>query len=504
MTRRAGGKGLRRIAAAGLVLIAGWALATAVAAAGRHQLPPPTRFAPDAGESAFDHGFTPADLHTLLQAGRPDGLLPNGNRVMLSLHEELQAQIFDLFRRFDPLYGVFAAMEPDTGRVVALVGYRRGGESDPWLPLKAIYPAASLIKVITASAAIERGNVSPQDEISYRGGIYGISRRGIHAQDGRGIPIMTLEEAIARSANAVFGKVAVNHVGGPVLEEYLSKFGFGVKIPFDLPVEMSHGQVPREEFELARTGAGFGEVYVSPLHMAMIMAAVASGGAMPRPVLIDRIEDRDGEPLYESSPMKWRDTVLPETANAVVRMMVKTVEMGTSHRTFGTPERTPLLSDMDVAGKTGSLSGWTPSVHFEWFAGVAPVGAPRLALAALVVNDNRWKIKGSYVGKEAFNSYFGYPSSMPPVYAKARGSRKWTPRTRTTGKGRPTLKAKSMKSRKAMKARKTVKVPKAVKTTKAVKTPKGAKTRKRASAKTTMRGVGKPLALDLPTPRAGV
>src|SRR5512134_51127 len=108
---------------------------------------------------------------------------------------------------------------------------------------------------------------------------------------------MTLEEAIARSANSVFGKVAVNNVGGPVLEEYLSKFGFGQKIPFDLPVETSQGEVPGDEYELARTGAGFGEVYVSPLHMAMIMSAIASGGAMPRPVLIDRIEDRDGEPL---------------------------------------------------------------------------------------------------------------------------------------------------------------------------------------------------------------
>jgi membrane peptidoglycan carboxypeptidase len=479
MTRREGGKGLRRIAAAGIVLIAGWALSTAVAAANRHQLSPPTRSAPESGD-AFEYGFSPADLHTLLQAGQPDGLLPNGNLVSLSLNEELQAQIFDLFRRFDPLYGVFAAMEPDTGRVVALVGYRRGGESDPWLPLKAIYPAASLIKVITASAAIERGNVSPQDEFSYRGGIYGISRGGLHARDRRGTRSMTLEEAIARSANAVFGKVAVNHVGGPVLEEYLTKFGFGQAIPFDLPVETSRGQVPRDEYELARTGAGFGEVYVSPLHMAMIMSAIASGGAMPRPVLIDRIEDRDGEPLYESSPMKWRDVVLPETANAVVRMMVKTVEMGTSHRTFGTPERTPLLSDMDVAGKTGSLSGWTPSVHFEWFAGVAPVGSPRLALAALVVNDNRWKIKGSYVGKEAFNSYFGYPSSMPPVYAKARGSRKWTRRpVSTQGKGKPAVKAKSKKGKKAV------------------------KTRKRSPAKTSKKGAGKPLAVNSRTSGSG-
>ena len=239
MTGGADGKRSRRVVAAGIVLLAGWVLATAVVAENRYQLPRPTRSAPVSGSKAFDHGFTPADLYTLLQSGRPGGLLPNGNRVALSLNEELQAQIFDLFRRFDPLYGVFAAMEPDTGRVVALVGYRRGGESDPWLPLKAIYPAASLIKVITASAAIERGNVSPQDEISYRGGIYGISRRGLHAPDGRGTPSMTLEEAIARSANAVFGKVAVNHVGGPVLEEYLAKFGFGERIPFDLPVEPS-------------------------------------------------------------------------------------------------------------------------------------------------------------------------------------------------------------------------------------------------------------------------
>jgi cell division protein FtsI/penicillin-binding protein 2 len=444
--RRAGA--FRRVLAAALLLLGVWGLAKVVAAATRHQLSSPTRSAPDCEDKdAFEHGCAPLGIYTLLQAGEAEGALPGGNRVALTLNPELQAQVFDLFRRFDPAYGVFAAMEPDTGRVLALVGYRRGGESDPWLALKAIYPAASLIKVITASAAIERGNVSPEDEISYRGGIYGISRRGIHARDGRGVPKMTLEEAIARSANAVFGKVAVNNVGGPALGEYLAKFGFGQPVPFDLPVETSRAEVPREEYELARTGAGFGEVYVSPLHMAMIMSSLASGGAMPRPILVDRVEDKDGHALFESEPSKWRDTVLPETANAVLQMMIKTVEVGTSRRAFGTPEKTPLLQDMDVAGKTGSLSGWTPPVHFEWFAGVAPVGAPRLALAALVVNDGRWKIKGSYVGKEAFNAYFGYPSTAPPVYTKARGGRKLRKTGRSRRKG--TAKPNAGKARKA-------------------------------------------------------
>jgi peptidoglycan glycosyltransferase len=419
------GKEFRLILAAALFSVSVWCIERVVTAETRHQLTPPTRSAPvPEVRLPSAHGLTPEGLYALVKAGESEATLPDGSRVTLALNRQLQSEIFELFRRFDPPYGVFAAMEPGTGRVVALVGYRRGGESDPWLAVKAMYPAASLIKVITACAAIERGNVSPGDEISYRGGIYGISRSGLHARDGRGVPKMTLEEAIARSANAVFGKVAVNNVGGPALGEYLSKFGFGQPIPFDLPVESSRAEVPLEEYELARTGAGFGEVYVSPLHMAMVMSAVASGGAMPRPLLVDRIEDADGDIEFESAPSKWRDTVRPETANAVLQMMVKTVEMGTSRRAFGTPERTPLLQDMDVAGKTGSLSGWSPPVHFEWFAGVAPANVPRLAVAALVVNDNRWKIKGSYVGKEAFNTYFGYPSTNPPAYAKYNPGRK--------------------------------------------------------------------------------
>src|SRR3990170_6818405 len=106
----------------------------------------------------------------------------------------------------------------------------------------------------------------------------------------------------------------------------MEKFGFGQQIPFDLPVETSHGEVPRDEFLLARTGAGFGEVYVSPLHMAMIMSAIGNSGEMPQPVLIDRVEDKDGKLLFDAEPSKWRDTVSPETSVVLLQMMVKTIE----------------------------------------------------------------------------------------------------------------------------------------------------------------------------------
>ena len=414
---------MRRIAAGLAISLAVWGVCRVVVAATRHQLPHPARDIPDqeGRATASAHGFEARDLLALLSEGHAEGVSRDGTRITLALDEELQRGIFDLFRRFDPAYGAFAAIEPSTGRVVALVGYRRGGEPDPQLSLKAIYPAASLIKVVTAAAALESGSISPEDEIAYRGGIYGITRKGIHAKDGRGVPSMSFEEAIARSANSVFGKVTVNYVGSAGLLHYMEQFGFGQQIPFDLPVEPSQGEVPRDEFLLARTGAGFGEVYVSPLHMAMIMSAIGNSGEMSQPILIDRIDDKDGKPLFEAAPSKWRDTVSAETSDSLLHMMVKTIEIGTSRRTFGSPDSTPLLQDMEVAGKTGSLSGWSPRMHFEWFAGVAPVGDPQLAVAALVVNDNRGKIKGSYVGKEAFNSYFGYPRSTPPAYAKKRG-----------------------------------------------------------------------------------
>lgn len=414
----------RRLTRVAVVLAASavlWGASRGIVDANRFRLSPPTRLLPMQEEqAAFAHGVSPEDVRRLMAEGASEGTTPAGTRVFLTLDERLQRDVFELFRRFDPPYGAFAAVEPGSGRVVALVGYRKGGEADPWLPLKAIYPAASLVKVVTAAAALETGAISPEEEIAYRGGIYRITRRNIHAKAGRGSASMSLEEAIARSANSVFGTVAVKHVGGEMLEEYLGRFGFEQRIPFGLPVEVSHGEVPRDEYDLARTGAGFGEIYVSPLHMAMIMAAIGGSGEMPRPILIERVEGNDEEALYEAEPSKWRDTVSPETADALLKMMVKTIEMGTSRRTFGSPASTPLLRDMEVAGKTGSVSGWVPRMRFEWFAGVAPVSGPRLAVAALVVNGNHWRIKGSYVGKEAFSTYFGYPHSTPPSYRKAR------------------------------------------------------------------------------------
>src|SRR3989304_908087 len=116
-------------------VLAGWLVSRGVAAANRHHLTHPTRALPaQDGRVALENGFTDLDLLALLSEGSAEGVTGDGARVMLALDEDLQKQIFALFRRFDPPYGVFAAMEPATGRGVARVGDRRGGGWDPGVP----------------------------------------------------------------------------------------------------------------------------------------------------------------------------------------------------------------------------------------------------------------------------------------------------------------------------------------------------------------------------------
>jgi len=212
----------------------------------------------------------------------------------------------NLFRRFDPC----TASSPRWSRTPGAWSPRRvppGRRVRPVAPAEGDLPAAFPDQGDHRVAAIERGNVPPgRDQLPRR--IYGISRGGLHARTGEG-PEHDPRGGDRPLRHAVFGKVAVTTSAGRVLEEYLAKFGFGERIPSTSRWSRA-GRRCRGKSTSSPHRAGFGEC-TSPAPHGDDMSAIASGGAMPRPVLIDRIEDRDGAPLFESSPVKWRDTVLP-------------------------------------------------------------------------------------------------------------------------------------------------------------------------------------------------
>jgi len=159
-------------------------------------------------------------------------------------------------------------------------------------------------------------------------------------------------------------------------------------------------------YPLARTAAGFGDVYLSPVHAALIAAAVGNGGVMMRPWVVESIRDNQGKVIHRGSPAVLGRCVSEPVARSVSQMMQMTVAKGTSTKVFSRYARR-LWHDVQIAGKTGSLMGDNPPGMYEWFIGFAPADAPKIAVASLVVNRELWHIKGTYVAQAVMREFFG-------------------------------------------------------------------------------------------------
>ncbi len=329
-------------------------------------------------------------------------------KIIYTLVPELQLRAEKLFSRYSVPYGALVALEPSTGRVLALAEYSAKDEDAGGLALKASYPAASLIKMITATAALETGRATPDTSFRYEGSPYKLKKRKISPKNKRREHnVSTLSDALGRSNNVVFGKIGADIVGQEGLLASLEAFHFNEAIPFDFPLQTSLATVPEEPYPLARTSAGFGDVYISPIHAALIAAAIANGGVMMRPYIVDSIEDVSGNLIFANSPQPLGRVTDEETAAKVAGMMTRTIRSGTSTKTFYRHAR-KLVNSVKLAGKTGSLTGDDPPGLYEWFVGFGPVKTPEIVVAGLVVNQgDLWHIKGSYAAMVLFREHFG-------------------------------------------------------------------------------------------------
>jgi cell division protein FtsI/penicillin-binding protein 2 len=171
-------------------------------------------------------------------------------------------------------------------------------------------------------------------------------------------------------------------------------------------VKESKAAEPQSNHGLMLMGAGLDhEVKISPLHAAVMIAAIANGGKMMAPGLTDRITDEKGAGKELFTPHEIRTLISPETATALTRMLSSTVTSGTSRRAFHDRRGRPRLN-MEIAAKTGSINGSDPRGHYSWFAAFAPAHNPRIALVSLVINQDRWKIKSAQVGEQALEEFF--------------------------------------------------------------------------------------------------
>jgi len=275
------------------------------------------------------------------------------------------------------------------------------------LALRATYPAASIFKLVTASAAIEERQASPETLIE--------NPNRFH------LTHTTLADAFASSNNDAFAKVALRYLNIKTLIGYANRFQFNKKIPFELPIQISRIRVENSKIGLANLAAGFGDVGLSPLHAALIGSAIANNGVMVTPCLIERVVSASGKTVFECVPKVFATAISAQTAVSLRQMMGLTVTKGTAQKAFKSAWKEPALREIAMGGKTGSLAGDNPRGKVSWFVGMAPLDDPEVVISALIINSGskKWKVKASNVAKEGFRTYF---NAKPKVQSISKTS----------------------------------------------------------------------------------
>ncbi len=333
--------------------------------------------------------------------------LTDGGHAELTLDPRLQTSTDDVLRAFQiPYAGAVVISIPD-GRVLAMVGRStvdpRLGPAD--LALHPWAPSASVFKVVSATALVESG-VSGATRICYHGGVSSILPDNLVDIPAIDRSCATLAYGIGKSQNAIIAKLVTTHLTAGDLAREGRSFGFGEAIPFELPIEPSHLDVPaNNKLEMARASAGFWHSTLSPMHGALLAATIANAGEMPAPTLIERAVDGNGrlEQLPVAAP---RHVAAGATASEVGRMMELTTRIGTAKGTFRN-KRGQRYLPVEVAGKTGTLNAETDHgpLGYSWFVGYAPADHPTIAFAVVLGNAPNWRIKATYVGRHIVTEY---------------------------------------------------------------------------------------------------
>lgn len=329
-------------------------------------------------------------------------------KVLYTFDYELQKEVDHLMRQYASDYASVVAMDPATGKILAMASYEEGKPSKENWALKATFPAASIFKIVTASAAIEKYNVSPDLELGYTGGNYKLYRRDLFNENQKWARLISFRDAFARSINIFFGKMALKFMRADDLMTYAQKYYFNKDLAADLPVESGKAiLLSKEPFHVAEVASGFNSLNtLSPVHGALIASAIINDGVMQSPYVVDSLLRPNGTVVYKAAPFTLDNPITLTTAQKLRDLMSETIENGTSRKAFKELTRAKKYSIVEAGGKTGSLQGSNPKGKTDWFVGYARLGTRMLAVSVVTVNKSVWRVKSSYVAQRLIKQYF--------------------------------------------------------------------------------------------------
>jgi peptidoglycan glycosyltransferase len=317
-------------------------------------------------------------------------------RIDYTFDPELTRSVFRVLRNARVALGHVILLDPRTGRVLSYAST----DTERFPPTRA-YPAASLIKVITAAAALDRDPGLARLPCRFRGSPYRLTPSRIDPPKAGNE--VSLRGALASSNNQCFAQLAVHALGSSVLMDAILRFGW---LSEPAPAHAAGSADPGEDrFGVGKLGCGLAGSSITPLHAAQL-ASTLSRGELVEPRWIEGVFDDTGRELPLPAVGPIRQVMTPELAAELREMLVDTTTKGTARRAFRKRNGRALLGPVRVAGKTGSLSGDNPKGRYEWFMGVAPADDPKIAIAVLLVQGDLYWRNASQVAAEVLRSVF--------------------------------------------------------------------------------------------------
>jgi len=323
-------------------------------------------------------------------------------RIATSLDPDLNAFLISrldhlkTLTRGKPRQIAMVVMDANLGRILAMAGFDlENPETNPCTA--AIFPAASVFKIVTAAAAVDALGYTPQTPLYFNGNKYTLYKRQLKEVKNRYTVKVSLAKAFADSINPVFGKLGQTYLGKDKLSAYARAFGFNQTPLTDLVFDGGRFSIEEDPFHLAELGCGFNrDTLISPVFGAMMLTPLFNQGQMLLPAVVSRVTNAKGETVYTHTRESLAQAIDPASAPAIIRLMEKTVSRGTARKAFGKFSRDKTLGELVIGGKTGSLSNREHTIKYDWFTGFGKEKTgPKAIVVSIVVGH------GKYIGTRA-------------------------------------------------------------------------------------------------------
>lgn len=319
--------------------------------------------------------------------------------------------------------GIVLALRPQTGEILCCAhqpsfSHKRRTDADALRPraITDMYEPGSTFKLIVAAAALESNIATPSTLLDGHGGTLRLAD-GRAITDHEPVGLCTLTEALAHSSNIAFAELALR-IGPRQMYRYARDFGFGIRTGIELPGE-ARGMLKRpaalNRSDLMFMGFGYG-IACTPLQLAGAYAAIANGGELMQPYVVERVTAPDGTVLMQAKPQRIRRVITPQTAAQLRSILKEVVERGT-----GTNAR---IAGISVAGKTGTAQQWTDGSYSKHdytasFVGMVPADTPSLVIVVML-DRPRSDIYGGNTAAPLFRRIIEAALSQPALAARYR------------------------------------------------------------------------------------